>query len=126
MPLVLIKIFYIILCFHSSSIRFYLWHNRVISVIYCLQAPASEIQDKISFIINNISALNIEAKARECTEILKEQYYPWFAQYMVMKRSEVLKISIDILNICLQIMYCMLHSMNSVLMVKPNFQQSEH
>lgn len=51
-----------------------------------MQAPASEIQDKISFIINNISAANIEAKGKEFTEIFKEQYYPWFAQYMVMKR----------------------------------------
>lgn len=50
------------------------------------QAPPSEIQDKISFIINNLSAANIEAKAKEFTGILEEQYYPWFAQYMVMKR----------------------------------------
>jgi CCR4-NOT transcription complex subunit 1 len=58
--------------------------------ILCLQAPASEIQDKISFIINNISVANIEAKAKEFTEVFKEQYYPWFAQYMVMKRLETL------------------------------------
>lgn len=55
---------------------------------FCLQAPASEVQDKISFIINNISTANIEAKGKEVTEILKEHYYPWFAQYMVMKRSD--------------------------------------
>ncbi|XAR63221.1 hypothetical protein NMG60_11023087 [Bertholletia excelsa] len=54
-----------------------------------LEAPASEVQDKISFIINNLSAANIEAKAKEFTEILKEQYYPWFAQYMVMKRASI-------------------------------------
>ncbi|KAK2650679.1 hypothetical protein Ddye_018168 [Dipteronia dyeriana] len=54
-----------------------------------IEAPASEIQDKISFIINNISALNVEAKAKELTEIFKEQYYPWFAQYMVMKRASI-------------------------------------
>ncbi|XP_020538535.1 CCR4-NOT transcription complex subunit 1 isoform X2 [Jatropha curcas] len=54
-----------------------------------IEAPASEIQDKISFIINNISVANIEAKAKEFTEILKEQYYPWFAQYMVMKRASI-------------------------------------
>ncbi|KAJ4727200.1 putative Ccr4-not transcription complex [Melia azedarach] len=54
-----------------------------------IEAPASEIQDKISFIINNISALNVEAKAKEFTEILKDQYYPWFAQYMVMKRASI-------------------------------------
>ncbi|RVW97169.1 CCR4-NOT transcription complex subunit 1 [Vitis vinifera] len=50
-----------------------------------IEAPALEIQDKISFIINNISAANVEAKAKEFTEFFKEQYYPWFAQYMVMK-----------------------------------------
>ncbi|KAI3444740.1 hypothetical protein Pfo_001405 [Paulownia fortunei] len=54
-----------------------------------IEAPASEIQDKISFIINNLSAANVEAKAKEFTEILNEQYYPWFAQYMVMKRASI-------------------------------------
>ncbi|GLT84370.1 hypothetical protein SLE2022_026050 [Rubroshorea leprosula] len=54
-----------------------------------IEAPASEVQDKISFIINNISSANIEAKAKEFTEILKELYYPWFAQYMVMKRASI-------------------------------------
>ncbi|KAB1225230.1 CCR4-NOT transcription complex subunit 1 [Morella rubra] len=54
-----------------------------------IEAPASEIQDKMSFIINNISAANIEAKAKEFTEILKEEYYTWFAEYMVMKRASI-------------------------------------
>ncbi|TYH38529.1 hypothetical protein ES332_D12G116000v1 [Gossypium tomentosum] len=54
-----------------------------------IEAPTSDIQDKISFIINNISVANIEAKGKEFTEILKEQYYPWFAQYMVMKRASI-------------------------------------
>ncbi|KAK4802906.1 hypothetical protein SAY86_001109 [Trapa natans] len=54
-----------------------------------IETPVSEVLDKISFIINNISAANIETKAKEFTEILKEQYYPWFAQYMVMKRASI-------------------------------------
>ncbi|CAN0921789.1 CCR4-NOT transcription complex subunit 1 [Linum grandiflorum] len=54
-----------------------------------IEAPASEIQDKISFIINNISTANIEAKSREFSEILTEHFYPWFAQYMVMKRASI-------------------------------------
>ncbi|XVF33558.1 hypothetical protein REPUB_Repub17cG0178700 [Reevesia pubescens] len=54
-----------------------------------IEAPASEIQDKISFIINNISVANIEVKGKEFAEILKEQYNPWFAQYMVMKRASI-------------------------------------
>ncbi|KAK1578369.1 hypothetical protein Q3G72_029758 [Acer saccharum] len=54
-----------------------------------IEAPASDVQDKILFMINNISTLNIDAKAKEFTEILSEQYYPWFAQYMVMKRASI-------------------------------------
>ncbi|XP_057455962.1 uncharacterized protein LOC130747140 isoform X2 [Lotus japonicus] len=54
-----------------------------------IEGPGSEVQDKISFIINNISSTNVEAKAKEFDEILKEQYYPWFAQYMVMKRVSI-------------------------------------
>nr|GEW66739.1 retrovirus-related Pol polyprotein from transposon TNT 1-94 [Tanacetum cinerariifolium] len=45
-------------------------------------------EDKISFIINNLSIANIEPKAKEFIEVLKEEYYPWFTQYMVMKRSK--------------------------------------
>ncbi|XP_022944795.1 CCR4-NOT transcription complex subunit 1-like isoform X1 [Cucurbita moschata] len=54
-----------------------------------IEAPASDVQDKISFMINNISLANYEVKAKEITEILKEQFYPWFAQYMVMKRASI-------------------------------------
>ncbi|KAM5554755.1 hypothetical protein ABKV19_022924 [Rosa sericea] len=53
-----------------------------------VEAPA-EIQDKVLFIVNNISLANIEVKSKEFSEILKEQYYPWFAQYMVMKRASI-------------------------------------
>ncbi|KAJ0255219.1 CCR4-NOT transcription complex subunit 1 [Hirschfeldia incana] len=54
-----------------------------------IEAPPSDIQDKISFIINNISTANIESKGKEFAEILPQQYYPWFAQYMVMKRASI-------------------------------------
>ena len=50
------------------------------------QAPSSDAQDKVAFIINNISFTNLEAKAKECVEVLEEEYHPWFAQYIVMKR----------------------------------------
>ncbi|KAJ0962000.1 hypothetical protein J5N97_029828 [Dioscorea zingiberensis] len=54
-----------------------------------IEAPSSEVQDKILFMINNISTTNMDAKSKEFTEVLKEQYYPWFAQYMVMKRASI-------------------------------------
>ncbi|XP_020209303.1 uncharacterized protein LOC109794250 [Cajanus cajan] len=51
-----------------------------------IEAPDSDVQEKIPFIINNVFAANIKDKAEVFAEVLKEQYYPWFAQYMVMKR----------------------------------------
>ncbi|XP_057867287.2 uncharacterized protein LOC131074644 isoform X3 [Cryptomeria japonica] len=54
-----------------------------------IEAPGPEVQDKIAFMINNISTTNLEAKSKEFLEILKDQYYPWFAQYMVMKRASI-------------------------------------
>lgn len=50
--------------------------------------------------INNLSVTNFEGKAKEFSEILKEQFYPWFAEYMVMKRFEV------ILNSCIYFAHC--------------------
>ncbi|ONM32131.1 transcription regulator [Zea mays] len=47
------------------------------------------IEDKILFMINNISISNMEAKAKEFNEVIQEQYYTWFAQYMVMKRASI-------------------------------------
>ncbi|KAL9690797.1 hypothetical protein QQ045_011207 [Rhodiola kirilowii] len=54
-----------------------------------IEAPSSEIQDKIMFIFNNISTANVDSKAKEFAEILKEQHYPWFSQYLVMKRASI-------------------------------------
>uniref|UniRef100_A0A0D9Z0T8 CCR4-Not complex component Not1 C-terminal domain-containing protein n=1 Tax=Oryza glumipatula TaxID=40148 RepID=A0A0D9Z0T8_9ORYZ len=54
-----------------------------------IESPPSEVQDKIMFMINNISISNMEAKAKECIEVLPECYYPWFAQSMVMKRASI-------------------------------------
>ncbi|PIA50222.1 hypothetical protein AQUCO_01300751v1 [Aquilegia coerulea] len=54
-----------------------------------METPALEVQDKLLFLINNISTTNLEAKAKEFTDFLKEEYYPWFAQSMVMKRASI-------------------------------------
>jgi len=54
-----------------------------------IETPPSEVHDKVLFMINNISTSNMEAKAKEFNEVLQEQYYPWFAQYMVMKRASI-------------------------------------
>ncbi|XVE56397.1 hypothetical protein DITRI_Ditri04bG0005600 [Diplodiscus trichospermus] len=54
-----------------------------------VETPASDIQDKVFFMINNISSSNVDAKVEEFTGILNKQHYPWFAQYMVMKRASI-------------------------------------
>ncbi|PWA61470.1 CCR4-Not complex component, Not1, C-terminal [Artemisia annua] len=54
-----------------------------------IETPPSDIQDKISLIINNLSAANTDTRAKECKDILDEQYYTWFAQYLVMKRASM-------------------------------------
>lgn len=54
-----------------------------------IEAPSQEVQDKIAFLINNISTSNIELKSKELLELLKESNHPWFAQYMVMRRASI-------------------------------------
>ncbi|KAK1424941.1 hypothetical protein QVD17_20282 [Tagetes erecta] len=55
-----------------------------------IEVPSSDIQDTIFFWMNNLSAANIEANTKEfITALLAERYYPWFAQYLVMKRAAI-------------------------------------
>ena len=37
--------------------------------------------------VNNLSASNLEAKAKELAGVLEAGSYPWFANYMVVKRA---------------------------------------
>eukprot|EP00894_Picocystis_sp_ML_P005389 jgi/Pico_ML_1/55906/g1520.t2 len=48
-----------------------------------------ETLDKIHFTINNLSLANIDAKGKEVEAILRAEWYPWFAQYMVVKRASI-------------------------------------
>ncbi|KAI3874808.1 hypothetical protein MKW98_019381 [Papaver atlanticum] len=54
-----------------------------------IEVPEQETRDRISFMINNLSVANVETKAKEFTDVLKEEFYPWFAQYMVMRRVSI-------------------------------------
>ena len=46
-----------------------------------------QVQDKVIFLVNNLSGNNLEAKAKELKAILTSETYPWFANYMVVKRA---------------------------------------
>ena len=51
--------------------------------------PPETIQEKVAFIFNNLSQLNISQKAEEIKEAVTEEFWPWVAQYMVMKRASI-------------------------------------
>ena len=53
--------------------------------------PPDQVQDKIAFIINNLSQLNLSHKTEEFKEAIgnDDQYNGWIAQYFVMKRASI-------------------------------------
>eukprot|EP00096_Caligus_rogercresseyi_P006991 TRINITY_DN2417_c0_g1_i1.p1 TRINITY_DN2417_c0_g1~~TRINITY_DN2417_c0_g1_i1.p1 ORF type:complete len:1930 (-),score=640.60 TRINITY_DN2417_c0_g1_i1:677-5986(-) len=55
-----------------------------------LVVPSVEIQDKIAFIFNNLSLMNMQQKASDLRDQLKDDVYTvWLAQYLVMKRASI-------------------------------------
>ncbi|KTW28870.1 hypothetical protein T552_01499 [Pneumocystis carinii B80] len=49
--------------------------------------PSESVQDKILFIINNMSHGNLDQKTEELRECLLEQYYSWFSKHLVKRAS---------------------------------------
>ncbi|XP_063987616.1 CCR4-NOT transcription complex subunit 1 [Diachasmimorpha longicaudata] len=54
-----------------------------------ITTPPETLQDKTAFIFNNLSQLNLQQKCDEIKEIVTEEYWPWMAQYLVMKRASI-------------------------------------
>ncbi|KAF9185667.1 hypothetical protein BGZ51_002497 [Haplosporangium sp. Z 767] len=53
------------------------------------EVPNEQTQDKILFIVNNVSQTNIDAKLAEMRELLRESTYRWFSNYIVVKRASI-------------------------------------
>ncbi|KAJ8302566.1 hypothetical protein KUTeg_018962 [Tegillarca granosa] len=51
--------------------------------------PPETVQDKVFFIFNNLSQVNMVQKAEELKKEVTEEYMPWVAQYLVMKRASI-------------------------------------
>lgn len=51
--------------------------------------PDEQTKDKIHFIFNNVSQQNMEIKSNEMRELLKEDYFDYLAQYLVVKRISI-------------------------------------
>lgn len=54
-----------------------------------ITAPPESLQDKVAFIFNNLSQLNLQSKCDELREIVSDDYWPWISQYLVMKRASI-------------------------------------
>ena len=53
------------------------------------QSPSDKVQDKVAFIFNNLSLMNMQQKADDLKENLSDEFTGWLAQYMVMKRASI-------------------------------------
>jgi len=56
-----------------------------------INVPNEKLQDKVSFIFNNLSLINMEQKKTDLSDALGEEhgYTAWLAQYLVMKRASI-------------------------------------
>ncbi|KAL2868313.1 CCR4-NOT core subunit CDC39 [Aspergillus lucknowensis] len=53
------------------------------------QEPNEEVQDKILFVLNNVSEQNIDEKLRDLTDVLQDPHHQWFASYLVEERAKL-------------------------------------
>ncbi|KAF9948497.1 hypothetical protein BGZ72_009597 [Mortierella alpina] len=53
------------------------------------EAPNEQTQDKVLFIVNNVSQTNIDTKLAEMKDLLRESAYRWFSNYIVVKRASI-------------------------------------
>lgn len=55
--------------------------------VYC--QPDEEVQDRILFILNNVSEQNIDTKLQDLRETLRDEHHQWFASYLVEERAKL-------------------------------------
>mmetsp|Transcript_10455 Transcript_10455/g.28626 ORF Transcript_10455/g.28626 Transcript_10455/m.28626 type:complete len:1846 (+) Transcript_10455:184-5721(+) len=51
------------------------------------KAPDQALVDKVHFLVNNITNTNIDVKVKELAGLITADFYPWFANYLVVKRA---------------------------------------
>ncbi|GFS14540.1 CCR4-NOT transcription complex subunit [Elysia marginata] len=51
--------------------------------------PSEALQDKVFFIFNNLSQMNMSQKAEELKNVIGNEFVSWVAQYLVMKRASI-------------------------------------
>lgn len=51
--------------------------------------PNVEVQDKVLFIVNNLSHTNLDNKLKDLKDALQDEHHQWFADYLVVKRAKM-------------------------------------
>lgn len=49
--------------------------------------PETATVDKVHFLVNNITNTNVDVKAKELANVVTQEFHPWFANYLVVKRA---------------------------------------
>ena len=53
------------------------------------ETPPEDVQDKVMFVLNNVSPVNVEEKQADLKDALEEKHHQWFAQYLVDQRAKL-------------------------------------
>ncbi|EGX43660.1 hypothetical protein AOL_s00215g396 [Orbilia oligospora ATCC 24927] len=53
------------------------------------EEPVERVRDKVLFIVNNLTASNLDVKLKELQSTLNEKSYRWFADYLVVQRARL-------------------------------------
>lgn len=51
--------------------------------------PDEEVQDRILFVLNNVSEQNIDTKLKDLKDALREEHHQWFSSYLVEERAKL-------------------------------------
>ncbi|CAI6340370.1 unnamed protein product [Periconia digitata] len=65
--------------------------------------PDEEIQDKVLFVLNNLSSNNLQNKMHDLTKAVEDRHHQWFANYLVEERAKMQpnfqKVYLDMLDL---------------------------
>jgi CCR4-NOT transcription complex subunit 1 len=53
------------------------------------EEPDEEVQDKVLFVLNNVSERNLRDKMKDLAEAVEDRHHQWFAGYLVEERAKV-------------------------------------
>lgn len=51
--------------------------------------PDEEVQDRVLFVLNNVSERNLQDKIRDLTGAVEDRHHQWFANYLVEERAKM-------------------------------------